>query len=52
MCDVDDDGRNELIVQVEGNPATLYVYDTKAPATTRTWHLPFGNRIHWSAEHP
>ncbi len=51
MCDVDDDGFNELTVLVEGNPASLYVYDTQAPATCAAWPLAFGNRIHWSAEH-
>ncbi|MCP4640857.1 MAG: VCBS repeat-containing protein, partial [bacterium] len=51
MCDIDDDGKNELIVQTDGKPAALHVFETDAPATTATWHLPFGNTHHWGAEH-
>ncbi|MCP4639295.1 MAG: hypothetical protein GY851_02610 [bacterium] len=51
MCDINNDGRNELIVHVEGEPGWVRTFRTSAPATTKTWHLPFGNRVNWGAEH-
>lgn len=50
-CDIDDDGKNELVVQVDGRPASLYVMETNAPATARDWPLPFGDLRHWGREH-
>ena len=51
MCDWDRDGRNNLLVQVDGDPATLYLFDTESPATVTDWPLPFGTSAHWGAEH-
>ncbi len=51
MCDLNNDGRNELIVQMDGAPASLLVYETKAPATCRDWPMAFGDIQHWGREH-
>ncbi len=51
MCDWDLDGMNELLVQVDGDPASLYLFETVAPATVTDWTLPFGSPTHWGAEH-
>ncbi len=51
MFDVNHDGSNELIVQVDGRPASLHIFTTDAPATEDDWPLPFGGIRNWGYEH-
>jgi hypothetical protein len=43
FCDVDDDGRGELTVVLDGTPGSLAVYETQARTPRRDWPTPFGN---------
>lgn len=43
ICDVNDDGLNELSVVINGIPGWLALYQTKAPASRNDWPSPFGS---------
>jgi xylan 1,4-beta-xylosidase len=43
ICDVNDDGLNELAAVIDGLPGSLALYQTKDPATRNDWPTPFGS---------
>ena len=43
MCDIDDDGLNEILVVIDGLPGSLAAYRTESPATRVDWPTPFGS---------
>ncbi|MBM3889469.1 MAG: VCBS repeat-containing protein [Verrucomicrobia bacterium] len=43
FCDVDDNGRGELMVVLDGTPGSLALYDTPARTPRKDWPTPFGN---------
>ena len=43
MCDITNDGLNEMLVVIDGLPGSLDAYRTKAPATRVDWPTPFGS---------
>jgi outer membrane protein assembly factor BamB len=43
LCDVDDDGRGELTVVLDGTPGSLAVYETQVRTPRKDWPTPFGN---------
>lgn len=43
FCDIDDDGRGELLVVLDGQPGSLTCYSTQARTDRRDWPTPFGD---------
>lgn len=51
-CDLEGDGKAELIAVIDGKPGRLAVWNTGAATSRRVWHSPFGNAARNGAIRP